>query len=116
MFYLRPGNLYKDFVIEPLLTAKSSSGRTATKYDAESRELLHGVISSASPEVIERYSQNAHPVTHTIVQPGNPKAKAGDRLILRNQAYYIEGVDNIGGLGMFTIYYVQQREDTHDGN
>ena len=104
MFYLRPGNLYKDFVIEPLMAEKSTTGRAAAKYDTESRQLLRGVLS------------DAHPVTHQIVQRGKPKAKDGDRLILENRAYYVEGVDPLGNLGLYTLYYVQQREDTHNGN
>ena len=115
MYYLRPGNLYKDFVIEPLMAEKSTTGRAATKYDTESRQLLRGVLSDASPEVIERFSQNAHPVTHQIVQ-AVAVAKDGDRLILENRAYYVEGVDPLGNLGLYTLYYVQQREDTHNGN
>ena len=108
MFYLRPGNLYKDFVIEPHIAEKSTTGRATAKYDTESRQLLRGVLSDASPEVIERFSQNA--------QRGRPKAKAGDRLLLENRAYYVEGVDPLGDLGLYTLYYVQQREDTHNGN
>lgn len=116
MFYLRPGNLYKDFVIEPHIAEKSTTGRATAKYDTESRQLLRGVLSAASPEVIERFGQNAHPVTHQIAQRGRPKAKAGDRLILESRAYYVEGVDPLGDLGLYTLYYVQQREDTHNGN
>lgn len=116
MFYLRPGNLYKDFVIEPHIAEKSTTGRATAKYDTESRQLLRGVLSDASPEVIERFSQNAHPVTHQIAQRGRPKAKAGDRLLLENRAYYVEGVDPLGDLDLYTLYYVQQREDTHNGN
>ena len=54
--------------------------------------------------------------THQIAQRGRPKAKAGDRLLLENRAYYVEGVDPLGDLGLYTLYYVQQREDTHNGN
>ena len=82
MFYLRPGNLYKDFVIEPHIAEKSTTGRATAKY----------------------------------AQRGRPKAKAGDRLLLENRAYYVEGVDPLGDLGLYTLYYVQQREDTHNGN
>ena len=105
-----------DFVIEPHIAEKSTTGRATAKYDTESRQLLRGVLSDASPEVIERFSQNAHPVTHQIAQRGRPKAKAGDRLLLENRAYYVEGVDPLGDLGLYTLYYVQQREDTHNGN
>ena len=56
MFYLRPGNLYKDFVIEPHIAEKSTTGRATAKYDTESRQLLRGVLSDASPEAIERFS------------------------------------------------------------
>lgn len=48
MFYLRPGNLYKDFVIEPHIAEKSTTGRATAKYDTESRQLLRGVLSDAS--------------------------------------------------------------------
>ena len=50
MYYLRPGNLYKDFVIEPLMAEKSTTGRAATQYDTESRQLLRGVNREIQPE------------------------------------------------------------------
>jgi len=114
--YLRPGNLIKDFIIEPLKRVQNSKGRAQTTYDTETRAVLRGVIADASTDAAERYSQAEHPCTHQIAQRGGAKAKTGDRLARDHSHYYILGVDDIGALSVATIYYVEERADLDDGS
>lgn len=114
--YLRTGNLVKDFVIEPLKREVQTTGRPKTTYDTETRAILRGVLASADPDAVARYDQTDHPCTHQIAQYGGEKAKPGDRLARDQRYYYILGVDNIGGLGIATLYYVEERKDLDDGS
>lgn len=114
--YFRPGNLIKDFVIEPVKRVKNTKGRAQTTYDTETRRILRGVIASADPKAVARYSQTDHPCTHQIVQRGGEAAKPGDRLVREHSHYYILGVDNVAAMGVATIYYVEERLDLDDGS
>ena len=114
--YLRPGNLIKDFIIEPIAHGKNSSGRAKASYDTESAAVLRGVIADASPDAVQRYSQTNHTCTHQIAQKGGKRAKEGDRLVRGHSMYYILGVDEIGELGIASIYYVEKRADLDDGS
>lgn len=114
--YLRPGNLIKDFVIEPVKRTVTTKGRAQTAYDTETRDVLRGVIASADAKAVARYSQTEHPCTHQIVQRGGKKAKPGDRLVRGHAYYYIIGVDNIAEMGIATLYYVEERLDLDDGS
>lgn len=114
--YFRPGNLVKDFVIEPVITGKTTTGRASTSYDTETHAVLRGVLSAASPEAIQRYDQAGHPITHEIVQRGGAKAKPGDRLARDHVYYYVQGVDNIAAMSVATIYYVEERADLDHGS
>jgi hypothetical protein len=114
--YLRTGNLVKDFIIEPMTREVNSKGRATTTYDTQSRKILRGVIADADANDVARYSQTEHPCTHQIVQRGGEKAKPGDRLVRDHAYYYIAGVDNVGALGIATIYYVEERTDLDNGS
>lgn len=114
--YFRPGNLVKDFVVEPMKRTKTTTGRAKTGYDTETRAILRGVIADADSNAIARYSQTEHPCTHQIVQRGGEQAKQGDRLVLGHAHYYVLGVNNIAAMGIATIYYVEKRMDLDDGS
>lgn len=111
--YLRPGNLFKDFTVETTGAAISSRGRTKKEYEKEKGPMIRAVLAEAKPDEKERWRQLQHPISHTITQKGTPKAKAGDRLIFGSRIFYIQGVDEPGALGLWTIYYADERMDTH---
>lgn len=115
MFYLRPGNLFKDFWVEKKSTEITARGRPKSEYDKESAVHLLGVLAEAKPAEMERFKQLDHPITHTITQRGRPKAQAKDRLIHGSRLFYVQGVDEPGELGLWTIYYAEERSDV-DGN
>ena len=89
--YLRPGNLFKDFVVESNTQV--------------------GCLAESTKEQKESHSTRDRVCTHTIVQAGSPEAKKSDKLILGNRTFYIIDLDEVGSLGISTIYYAEERKD-----
>ena len=112
--YLRPGNLFKVFIIEKKGATITSRGRAKAEYDTSKGEQINAVLAEARPEEKERWKQLQHPISHTIVQKGRPKAAVEDRLVLGNRMFYIQGIDEPGALGLWTIYYVEERFDGNE--
>lgn len=110
--YLRPGNLFKQFIIEGDDEYIGPLGRPKARYDREGERTLTGCLADATEKDRERWKQLQHPITHTIVQAGSPKAKNEDRLVLGERVFIIHVVDDCGGLGITTIYYAEERVDT----
>lgn len=111
MMYLRPGNLFKDFIIESNEQVVTSTGRVANKHTGDGTKTLKGCLAEATDEERTNHSQKDHIVTHTIVQAGSPKAKRTDKLVLGNRTFYIVDIDDAGTLGISTIYYAEERRD-----
>ena len=106
--YARPGNLFKEFIIEDNSQQVSSTGRVVNKHSGNGTKTLKGCLANATDKDIENHSIQDHIVTHTIVQSGPPKAKRTDRLILGERSFYI---CDVGGLGFSTLYYAEERRD-----
>jgi hypothetical protein len=111
MMYLRPGNLFKDFVVESNQQVVTKTGRVAQAHSGDGSVMLRGCLAEASDQDISNHSQTDHVVTHTIVQSGPPKAKRTDKLILGSRTFYIVDIDDTGSLGISTIYYAEERDD-----
>lgn len=109
--YLRPGNLYKEFIIEKNEQEVSRTGRVVNQHAGDGIHTLKGCLAQANEKDIAGHNIPDHVVTHTIVQSGSPKAKRGDRLILGNRFFYICDVDDTGTLGIATLYYAEERRD-----
>ena len=112
--YLRPGSLFRQFLVEEKTTGLRDTGRKETLF-RWTGEILIGVLSDAKTSEIQRWKELQHPITHTIVQQGGPVlAKAGDRLVHGSMYFYIQGVDDPSMLGAFALYYVEERSDRVD--
>ena len=109
--YMRPGNLYKDFIIESSDETVTKGGRPKRNYDDSGLRMLKGVLCDASAEEKMRWAQQEHPVTHTITQQGKPKAKPEDKLVYRDRIFLIQGIGDVSDVGIATLYYVQERKD-----
>lgn len=112
MMYFRPGNLFKDFIIESDSPTVTSTGRVANNYVGDGTNTLKGCLADASADDKAKHSTTDHMVTHTIVQNGSPKAKRADRLILGERVFYIVDIDDTGAFGITTLYYAEERVDT----
>lgn len=107
---LVPGNLLKDFVVQPkAASVKKANGRLREQHRTDPPVRFRAVLANATPREIEQWRQMQHPITHTIVQRGAPSAQAEDRLVLDDRVFAVWGVNNIGALGMYTIYFVEER-------
>lgn len=111
MMYVRPGNLFKDFIIEENKQIVTSTGRVANSHTGDGTKTLKGCLAEASDEERTNHSQKDHVVTHSIVQAGSPKAKRTDKLVLGERVFYIVDIDDAGMLGISTIYYAEERRD-----
>lgn len=117
MMYLRPENMFKDFIIERNSQVVTGTGRVASCRSGNGTETLRGCLAEASDEERQNHSQKDHVVTHTIVQAGGPEVKRTDRLVLtdraasRSRSFYIVDIDDTGSLGISTIYYAEERRD-----
>lgn len=116
MFYHRPENLWKDFSIEEKKETTSSRGRAKDAYDMAHPRYLKAILCGATTNEVQRYQQIEHPISHVISHRGKPQAKEGDRFILQNRTFYVQGVDNPGDQGIWTLYYCEERSGTQDGN
>jgi len=101
--------VYKEYAVEKKSSGKNSDGRQTRDYKSTGTTLL-GALSNADPREQEKYKQMQHPITHTIAQRGTAKAKAEDRLVRDGRKYYVQGVNDPGDLGLWTVYYVEERE------
>lgn len=111
IMYVRPGNLFKDFIIEENKQVVTSTGRVANSHTGDGTRILKGCLAEASDEDRTNHSQKDHVITHTIVQAGSPKAKRTDKLLLGERVFYVVDIDDAGSLGISTIYYAEERRD-----
>lgn len=112
--YLRPGSLFRQFLVEEKGTGIRDTGRKETVFRGTGR-ILVGVLSDAKTSEIQRWKELQHPITHTIVQQGGPVlAKPGDRLVHGGRYFYVQGVDDPSMLGAFAHYQVEERSDRVD--
>lgn len=117
MMYLRPGNMFKEFVVESNRQKVTSTGRVVQDTSGDGSKFLKGCLAEASDQDRQNHSTKEHIVTHTIVQSGPPVAKRSDKLILtdklqtKSRSFYIVEVDDVGTIGVSTIYYAEERND-----
>ncbi len=112
--FLRPGNLNKTFILEKKTERIDENKRVKAEYDTLNPVIIRAVLAQAETSEKERWQQLQHPISHTIVQRGRPKAKEGDRLIHDGRIFYIKGFDDPDELGAVTIYYAEERRDTYE--
>lgn len=111
MMYVRPGNMFKDFIVERNQQVVTATGRVANNHTGDGTRILKGCLAEASDEDRTNHSQPDHVVTHTIVQAGRPRARRMDKMVLGERAFYIVDIDDAGSLGISTIYYAEERRD-----
>lgn len=92
--------------------------RPATRLDAKGRALkgdyrrvgaVWGSIAAAGEHEVLRQKQIGHTVTHTLVIQLRAGVRAEDLLLQGGRAYYVHGVDNPGGLGLYTVLSLEHK-------
>lgn len=78
--YLRPGNLFKEFLVKRKESDISDIGLPVSGYK-DTGILVNGVLAEASTDDREKtkhmWDQDQHSLTHTIVSWAEPVAKKG---------------------------------------
>lgn len=87
--------------LQMIVSEKWDGSLGATYFESESSSTWH------RDNLNYLYSHGGH----TIVQRGTPLAKKTDKLVLGNRVFYVVAVDDTGGLGISTLYYVEERDD-----
>lgn len=108
--YLRPGNLFKDFVVESNTQVVTASGRVVNDPKGDGSKIIRGCLAESTKEQKESHSTRDRVCTHTIVQAGSPEAKKSDKLILGNRTFYIIDLDEVGSLGISTMGFWPKNE------
>lgn len=108
--FFRPGNQLKAFEAFRDTAHVSPTGRPSNTGPPESIGAFNATLADATPAEIDRWKQVDHTITHQIVQRGTSKARSGDYLVYAGRKFYIEGIDNPGEIGFFTIYFVNEKE------
>ena len=113
--YNRPEQLWKHFFIEGREQTPNERGRVVGSYLTDDAEPFLAILCGANPEQQSQFKQLGHTISHVISHEGEPKAKEGDRLISGNKVYLIRSIDNPGEMGLWTLYYCDERKDIQDG-
>lgn len=111
MMYVRPGNLFREFIVEDSRQTVTATGRVADCHAGDGTKILKGCLAEASEDDRRNHGRKDHVVTHTIVQAGSPRAKRTDRLVSGERVFYIVDVDELGASGISTVYYAEERRD-----
>ena len=101
-------------MVEAKTDTPNSRGRVKEGFGTDP-VYIHAVLCGATTEQKLQYQQMEHPISHVISHEGKPVAKTGDRLIHGDRAFYVQGVDDPGDLGLWSLYYCEERSDAHDG-
>ena len=108
---LRPEDLGRGFIVERKVQSISKGGRKVVDFKATGTR-LNGCLSEAKTMEIERWKQLQHPITHTIVVRGCVcNVQVGDRLVLGGRRFYVQGIDNICALYIYTQVFAEERSD-----
>lgn len=75
IMYLRPGNLFKDFVVESNTQVVTASGRVANAPKGDGSKIIRGCLAESTKEQKESHSTRDRVCTHTIVQAGRSGGK-----------------------------------------
>lgn len=108
-FFFRPGNDLKHFEAYRKGSHQDTKGAITNAAGPTKLGEFDAVIATADPTEIERWLQNKHPISHTVVLQGVSQATGGDYLSFGGRKFYIQGKDNPGELGFWTIFYCNEQ-------
>ena len=111
-----PGQELRIFEVFAIETCGTDRGREGLVNDYKKIGELTAVLAQARPEEIQRWRQLTHPVSHKLIMQHTPAFEilSGYRLVQRDtgQVFYVSTLSsNIGGIGHFTIIYLNDRRD-----
>lgn len=107
--FFKPGQELKRYDIYRKKATRDARGRVSVASQPECIETVYGSIARASQSEQARWSQQGHPITHTIVIRGPTKADAGDEVRIGEKSYHVQGKHDPAGLGFFSTLYCTER-------
>ncbi len=120
--FVRPGQGFQWFTVLRRENSVSDNGRIAREMITPAGKIA-GLLMAASVGDMqqwkgsEAYKQNTHTVLYKIIERGKSGiVKPTDVLELGERQFVVTGIHNPGGLGHFTVYFVEERLDLHGGN
>lgn len=113
--FFKPGQELKRYEIYRKKSVRDERGRVTVAAQPECVETVCGSIARASQSEQARWSQQGHPITHTIVIRGRTKADAGDEVRIGSKRYHVQGKHDPAGLGFFSTLYCSERLDVGPG-
>ncbi len=113
----RPEKYMHVFLVFRRQNKKTASGRVMKDGEYQTPFVIpDGILAEVSQKEKEEWEQNQHPITHTVVsyQP-LPDVREKDVLVMKEggRKYQVQGMENPGGTGCQTIYYVLERRDVY---
>lgn len=90
-------------------------GRSRPESWEKDEEPIMAAISMTGPKEVDKWKQRGHEVSHTIIQQGGLKARPGDKVVYGGNEYTIEGLKDAAKLGVWAVYYCNQKEAEEDG-
>lgn len=110
--YLRPGNVWMDFLIKRKVV-KNDKGYAVDS--TEEAGTLTGILGEASANDADRtrhrWDQDQHSLTHTLVLREKAEIHRGDWLILGDRVFLVLLYEDIGNLGAAGLVYLEERND-----
>ena len=109
----RPGEGFKLFTVLRREGGKTENGRPTTSVLKPKGE-FYGIVTKTDPTETDQNKQKGSPKNITIVQRGTKnQARAGDILEREDgRRFEVKGdPKDPGGLGHFTVYKVEERDD-----
>ena len=113
---LLPGQELREFEVSEMETQGTERGREGLAGGYRKIGEIRAVLARARAEEVQRWRQLNHPITHRLIMRGAPPFEilSGYRLHQKDteQDFYVTNLPyDPGGLGHFTIIYLNDRRD-----
>lgn len=114
----RPHQYMHPFIVLHKRNKKAADGMVLKSKETDTPDMIpDGILAEADEKTKERWKQNQHPITHTIVSY-HPIVKVHEKDILKledsDRRFLVQGIGDPAGTGQFAIYYVLERRDINE--
>ena len=112
LMYLRPGNLWTDFVIKRK-TVHNANGHPVAEFEENGK--VSGILAEASTHESDRmkhrWNQEQHSLTHTLIIRDSTDVKQGDYLATAGRTFLVLLFENPGNLGATGLISLEEWND-----
>ena len=111
---LFPGQELREFTVYKPDTRETENGRAGMVNGFVIIGTVRAILAVAKPEELQRWRQLNHPVTHTVIMQRAPPFEVLPGYVFETSGRRFHNMtmpDNIGGLGHWTIFHCDERND-----